>query len=247
MDQNFAQKTIAIIPARYHSTRLEGKPLIDLSGKTLLERTFLQVKQAKNISQIYIATDDQRIANHAQDFGALVVFTDKNHPSGTDRCYEVIQKIEEKPDFILNVQGDEPLIPPSYIDLLAEKLWQNQAITTLIYPLMLEKILEKSVVKVVRTKSNRALYFSRSVIPFSVSEKNQNYFGHIGIYGFPRTIFDQIVKIPVSFLECTESLEQLRWLENDFSIYTVAVEKPTFGVDTPADVEKIRQQLLSEK
>jgi len=240
--------TIAIIPARYKSTRLPGKMLLDLAGKTLIQRTYLQVKKAKKIDEIYIATDDERIFKHAQSFGAKVILTAEHHISGTDRCYEALQKIQKKPDFIINVQGDEPFIQPEKIDFLVELLKENNQITTLCYPLEKQDAIKENIVKVVKTITNRALYFSRSPIPFDRDNQlDHTYFAHVGIYGFPVAIFEKIQELSLSSLEKMEFLEQLRWLENNFSIYVGQINEATIGIDTIEDVQNVIKNILLNK
>jgi 3-deoxy-manno-octulosonate cytidylyltransferase (CMP-KDO synthetase) len=231
---------IAIIPARYKSTRFEGKPLVDIGGKSMLQRVWEQCKKAKHISSVIIATDDERIFNHAKNFGAGVMMTSEHHQSGTERCAEVISKLHTKPNAVINVQGDEPFIDEQYIDKVAELLQKNYAIATLAHPILeKEEITNPNKVKVVLTKQGKSLYFSRSAIPFERNADIAQHFGHVGIYGYQTDVLEKIVHLPESVLEKTESLEQLRWLENDLDIYVSIVEKPTQGIDTPQDLEKV--------
>jgi 3-deoxy-manno-octulosonate cytidylyltransferase (CMP-KDO synthetase) len=231
---------IAIIPARYKSTRFEGKPLVDIGGKSMLQRVWEQCKKAKHLSNVIIATDDERIFNHAKRFGAEVMMTYEHHQSGTERCAEVISKLNAKPDAVINVQGDEPFIDEQYIDKVAELLQKKYAIATLAHPILdKEEITNPNKVKVVMTKQGKALYFSRSAIPFERNAGIAQHFGHVGIYGYQTDVLEKIVHLPESVLEKTESLEQLRWLENDLDIYVSIVEKPTQGIDTPQDLEKV--------
>jgi 3-deoxy-manno-octulosonate cytidylyltransferase (CMP-KDO synthetase) len=230
----------AIIPARYKSTRFEGKPLVDIGGKSMLQRVWEQCKKAKHLSNVIIATDDERIFNHAKRFGAEVMMTSEHHQSGTERCAEVISKLNAKPDAIINVQGDEPFIDEKYIDKIAELLQKKYAIATLAHPILdKEEITNPNKVKVVMTKQGKALYFSRSAIPFERNSVITQHFGHVGIYGYQTLVLENIVQLPESVLEKMESLEQLRWLENDLDIYVSIVEKPTQGIDTPQDLEKV--------
>jgi 3-deoxy-manno-octulosonate cytidylyltransferase (CMP-KDO synthetase) len=231
---------IAIIPARYKSTRFEGKPLVDIGGKSMLQRVWEQCKKAKHLSHVIIATDDERIFNHAKNFGAEVMMTSEHHQSGTERCAEVISKLNAKPDAIINVQGDEPFIDENYIDKIAELLQKKYAIATLAHPILdKEETTNPNKVKVVLSKQGKALYFSRSAIPFERNSGITQHFGHVGIYGYQTLVLENIVQLPESVLEKMESLEQLRWLENDLDIYVSIVEKPTQGIDTPQDLEKV--------
>jgi 3-deoxy-manno-octulosonate cytidylyltransferase (CMP-KDO synthetase) len=230
----------AIIPARYKSTRFEGKPLVDIGGKSMLQRVWEQCKKAKHVSNIIIATDDERIFNHAKGFGAEVMMTSGQHQSGTERCAEVVLKLTKKPDAIINVQGDEPFIDEQYIDKVAELLQHKKAIATLAHPILdSEEISNPNKVKVVLSKQSKALYFSRSIIPFERNQGIAKHFGHVGIYGYQTEVLERIVQLPESVLEKTESLEQLRWLENDLEVCVSIVDKPTQGIDTPKDLEKI--------
>ena len=229
----------AIIPARYNSTRFEGKPLVDIAGKTMLQRVWEQTKKAKHITNIIVATDDERIFKHAKSFGAEVMMTSELHQSGTERCSEVLSKLSQKPDAIINVQGDEPFIDENYIDKVAVLLQQGKAIATLAHPILdEEEINNPNKVKVVMSQQGKALYFSRSIIPFERNNNSAQYFGHLGIYGYQTDVLEKIVHLPESVLEKTESLEQLRWLESDLEIYVSLVEKPSQGIDTPQDLEK---------
>lgn len=231
---------IAVIPARYKSTRFEGKPLADMAGKTMLQRVWEQAQKAKHISSVIIATDDERIFNHAKSFGAKVMMTSEHHQSGTERCAEVISKLDTKPDAVINVQGDEPFIDENYIDKVAELLQKNHAIATLAHPILdKEEIANSNKVKVVINKQGKALYFSRSAIPFERNKNGTQHFGHVGIYGYQTDVLEKIVHLPESVLEKTESLEQLRWLENGLDIYVSIVDKSTQGIDTPQDLERV--------
>jgi 3-deoxy-manno-octulosonate cytidylyltransferase (CMP-KDO synthetase) len=242
---------VAIIPARYASTRFPGKPLIDIGGKTMIQRVYEQVKKAKGISHIIIATDDTRIENAARLMDAEVLMTAPEHQSGTDRCAEVARVLFDKFDAVINIQGDEPFIQPQQIEQVAKLLSKP---TTQIASLARQiknnaEVMDPSKVKVVFDKNKRALYFSRSAIPFNRNSEQKNwisttdYFLHVGIYGYKTNVLKEIAQLPQSKLEIAESLEQLRWLENGYSIHMDITEHETYGIDTPEDLERIKHLL----
>lgn len=239
-------KILGVIPARYASTRLPGKPLMDILGKTMIQRVYEQVKQSKSLHDVVIATDDIRIKEHVLSFGGNVVMTAETHPSGTDRCYEALLQQKKDYDYIINIQGDEPLIDPLQIDALAAVLDGKTELATLIKPAArYTDISSPNTVKVVLNKRNEALYFSRMILPFvkGVEEKNwaveHSYFVHVGMYAYRNDILEAITQLPVSSLEKAESLEQLRWLENGYKIRCVHTDKTGQGVDTAEDLEKV--------
>jgi len=245
---------LAIIPARFASTRFPGKPLVDIMGRSMIQRVYEQTSKATLIDKVVIATDDERIADHAAAFGAEVVMTSPDHPSGTDRCWEALNKLETKFHHVINVQGDEPFIDPKQIDTLAEVL-QNEAteLATLIgkvrRPEMLTDIGE---VKVVINSLNDALYFSRQPIPFvreaPLAEwgNYHQYYYHVGMYAYRTDILEKITRLPVSPLEKSESLEQLRWLENGFSIKCALTDLESYCIETPEDIPKVLE-IISRK
>ena len=235
---------LCVIPARFNSSRFEGKPLVDINGKSMIQRVWEQALKAKLVSEIVVATDDDRIYNHVIDFGGNAVMTNPNHLSGTDRCFEVLQEKTGEFDAVVNIQGDEPFIDEKYIDTVCQLIIDGAPIATLAHPILdAEEIENPNKVKVVFTKEKKALYFSRSVIPFNRSNETQNYFGHIGIYGYTSKALKTITQLSPSNLEKSESLEQLRWLENDISIYVDLVDKASIGIDTPEDLEKVLKSL----
>lgn len=240
-------KIAGIIPARYASTRFPGKPLALINGKTMIRRVYEQVSKAKMLTAVVVATDDQRIVDDVNNFGGKVVMTSSKHPSGTDRCAEALQKLGDDFQVVINIQGDEPFIDPGQIDLLAA-MFQNPEIeiASLATPINSDKELNSpNVVKVVVGKSGKALYFSRSPIPFLRNEasgnsiSNHTFLKHVGIYAYRSDVLKQIVKLEPSTLEKAESLEQLRWLENGFSIHIKTTELESLAVDTPEDLSKI--------
>lgn len=246
-------KITGVIPARYGSTRFPGKPLANIAGKPMIQHVVEQSRKAKQLHDIIVATDDNRIAKAVKQFGGKVEMTSKNHKNGTERCEEVFQKLSDKADYLLNIQGDEPLISPKLIDTICALIQNKQPeIATAIRPLKNEEeIASPNVVKCVRNLKGQALYFSRSAIPFQRNHKalNKNepiYYQHIGIYAYNTSILQKLITLPPSLLESIEQLEQLRWLENGFTIDTIVTTEPTFAVDSPEDVEKI-ETILHEK
>lgn len=238
-------KSVIIIPSRLHSTRLPEKPLITIEGKTLIQRVYEQALLCRNVADVIVATDENKIYDHLGALGYHVVLTDKNHVSGTDRVAEVAAGTDA--DIIINVQGDEPLINPLQIEELLEAFKdENVKIASQISLIQDEnEIFDFNKVKVVTDINHKTLYFSRQAIPaqrdlpFSEWPDNTNYYKHIGIYGFRRKTLLDITKLEVSYLEKRESLEQLRWLENGFAIHCFPTSYESMGVDTPEDVIKV--------
>ncbi|MBC7327965.1 3-deoxy-manno-octulosonate cytidylyltransferase [bacterium] len=236
-------KTIGIIPARYASTRLPGKPLADICGKPLIQYVYEQAKKARRLDEVFVATDDERIFKAVEAFGGKAVMTSPFHPSGTDRCAEVVEKMDCQ--FVINIQGDEPLIPPEVIDKVAEALAEAPPEIPMTSAATLANEEERSnpsVVKVVLDRNNIALYFSRSPIPFIRNPLAPTY-RHIGIYGYRKEFLLKFVSFPQTPLELTESLEQLRTLEHGYRIKIVLVDYSPVGVDTTEDLERVRKLL----
>lgn len=240
---------VAIIPARYASTRFPGKPLVDIGGKTMIQRVYDQV--SKVLDDVYVATDDERIFDKVRSFGGKVIMTSDAHRSGTDRCYEAFTKLEDWFDVVINVQGDEPFIQPEQIEALKNCFADDETqIATLVKKITdkdgVEVLFNPNTPKVVIDKQNNALYFSRSPIPYKrgSDEKNwmaeHDYYKHVGVYAYRSEVLSQIVQMPPSKLELAESLEQLRWLENGLKIKAGFTEVETVGIDTPEDLEKIK-------
>ncbi len=242
---------IAIIPARFASSRFPGKPLIDISGKTMLQRVYAQVVKLKLLKAVIIATDDKRIFDHARTFTEDVVMTSNTHLSGTDRCSEALDLIEtrkqQKFDIVLNIQGDLPFIHPEQIALLYHCFDKPETkIGTLIKKIIEPpKIFDPNLVKVVINKKEEALYFSRNPIPFQSQTARKDwtskhdYYKHIGIYGFRAETLRKLTKIKASPLELAESLEQLRWLEYGYKIQTALTERESLSIDRPEDLQQI--------
>ena len=245
-------KTIAIIPARYASTRFPGKPLAILGGKPVIQRVYEQVTTV--LDEAYVATDDERIYNKVQEFGGRVVMTSPNHKSGTDRIEEAVQKIGTDADIIINVQGDEPFIHPSQIEALI-KCFDDPTtqIATLGKPF--DKDADISLLdnpnspKIVVDNNSFALYFSRSVIPFIRGVEHNQWLGkypflkHLGIYAYRTQVLHEITRLPQSSLELAESLEQLRWLQNGYRICVGTTNIETVGIDTPEDLQRAEDYL----
>ena len=237
---------LGIIPARYASTRFPGKPLIDILGKTMIQRVYEQTKKSTLLTDVIVATDDERIYRHVIDFGGKAVYTQSEHPSGTDRCFEALQKTEKSFDYIINIQGDEPFIDPTQIDLLAGVCDGKTELATLMIPVDSHDVLfDMGEVKITLNTNNEALYFSRMVIPF-VKGKPQHewhkyhpYYRHVGMYAYRKDVLEAVTKLQPSSLENAESLEQLRWLENGFKVKCVATNFDSHCVDTPEDIEKV--------
>lgn len=247
-------KFLGIIPARYASTRFPAKPLAMLGGKTVIQRVYEQV--AGVLDDAYVATDDERIEAAVKSFGGKVVMTSVEHKSGTDRCYEACTKIGGDFDVVVNIQGDEPFIQPSQLQAVKSCFDDSSTqIATLVKPFsgnddfaVLENVNSP---KVVVNKNMNALYFSRSIIPYQRNVdkndwlKNHTYYKHIGLYAYRTEVLKEITSLPQSSLELAESLEQLRWLENGYTIKVGTSEVETIGIDTPQDLEKAERYLLT--
>jgi 3-deoxy-manno-octulosonate cytidylyltransferase (CMP-KDO synthetase) len=238
-------RAVGIIPARWSSTRFPGKPLHLISGKPLLQHVLERCRQAKNLDSVIVATDDTRIAKAAFTWDAEVALTSPKHRSGTDRIAEVARNAEQFA-FVINIQGDEPLIDPQLIDKLVKKLRSDREIeiVTAAHPFENPgEAFSPHQVKVVVDKSRRALYFSRTAIPFPRNPSGIQYLRHQGIYGFRRHTLLQFVKWKPTPLERAESLEQLRALENGVKVHVLITAKGSPGIDTLADAEALEQKL----
>lgn len=247
-------KILAVIPARYASTRFPAKPLADLGGQSMIERVYKQVLKSSLVTNVLVATDHEAIYSAVTNFGGKAVMTSTEHRSGTDRCMEAYELSGEGYDYVLNVQGDEPFIKPTQIDLLAATLDGQIEIATLVKRISEASVLSNpSIVKAVRAISGDALYFSRSSIPFfRGKELNEwpsafSYWKHIGMYAYRTDILKKLTQLQPSPLEIVESLEQLRWLENGFRITTHETLEETIGIDTPEDLKHALDYLESNK
>lgn len=236
-------KTAIIIPARYGSSRLEGKPLLKVCEKPVIQWVYEKAQQAKLADMIIVATDDERIFNAVKAFGGEVEMTSVNHKCGSDRIREVAERHPEI-TYIVNLQGDEPLIKPESIDAVARNVQEDDKadISTLIRVLTdEEEINNPNLVKCVVDNNGYALYFSRSKIPYERNENVATFYGHLGIYGYKRDALMKMTSLPQTPLEKTESLEQLRAIENGMKIKTSVVDFVPVGIDTAEDLEKFKQ------
>ena len=236
-------KTVCIIPARYLSFRLSGKPLLEIAGKPMIRHVVEQVRQARRVDRILVATDDERILSAVRAFGGEAWLTRPDHPTGTDRLAEVAENLPEA-ELILNVQGDEPLIPPQAIDALTEAFVGRPELqmATLMTPLAEEEADDPAAVKVVASQDGHALYFSRSPIPYRRDPgADSKMFKHIGVYAYRRDFLLWFAALAPTPLELTESLEQLRALEHGYRIRLIETPFRSIGVDTPEDLERVRQ------
>lgn len=235
---------IGIIPARYESTRFPGKPLAMIKNKPMIQWVYENASKA--LSEVYVATDDMRIFNAVEAFGGKVVKTLDTHQSGTDRCAEAAQKLSATINFdvVVNIQGDEPFIKPEQIELLKSCFNSDAEIATLVKKIdSSEELFNPNRPKVVIAENNNALYFSRSPIPFvrGTDEKDwttkNNFWAHIGMYAFKTDVLEKTTQLKQGKLELAESLEQLRWLENGYTIKTAETTTQSIGIDTPEDLE----------
>lgn len=251
-----ALKYIAIIPARYASTRFPGKPLAMLGGKPVIQRVWEQVSSV--VDAAVVATDDERIAQAVESFGGRAIMTSPNHKSGTDRCWEAYQKQGEEFDVVINVQGDEPFIAHSQLRaIMACFEDENTDIATLVKPFAeedgLSALENPNSPKVVLDNDSCAVYFSRSVIPYLRGVEREDwlkhhaFYKHIGMYAFRRDVLGEVTALPQSTLEKAESLEQLRWLENGYKIGVGISDVETVGIDTPEDLERAEEFLKAQK
>lgn len=236
-------KTAIIIPARYGSSRLEGKPLLKVAGKSVIQWVYEKAKASKYADMIIVATDDERIYNEVKSFGGEVEMTSVDHKCGSDRIMEVVSRHPEIA-YICNLQGDEPLIKPESIDEVIKNVKEDEQadISTLIRILTDdEEINNPNLVKCVIDKNNFALYFSRSKIPYERNTGIAKFYGHLGIYGYKRAALEAMTTLEQTPLEKTESLEQLRALENGMKIKTSIVDFVPVGIDTREDLEKFKK------
>ncbi|MGL5636222.1 MAG: 3-deoxy-manno-octulosonate cytidylyltransferase [Bacteroidales bacterium] len=240
-------KFLGIIPARYASTRFPGKPLVEIGGKSMIRRVYEQVKDL--LDEVVVATDDQRIYDAVIAFGGKVVMTSEDHKSGTDRCYEAYTKIEGNFDVVINIQGDEPFIQASQIELLKQCFADSATeLATLVKPFEkdcdFQTVFNPNTPKVVLNKRMEAIYFSRAIIPYVRNHQwekwtsEQTFYKHIGLYAYRADVLSEITRLPQSSLELAESLEQLRWIENGYRIKVGVTHEETIGIDTPEDLQK---------
>ncbi len=253
MDSSAQARAIAVIPARYASSRFPGKPLLDLAGKPMIQRVVEQVSRARRIARVLVATDDDRVAAAVRAFGGEAVMTRAEHRSGTERLAEVAAR--QGGTIFVNVQGDEPLIEPEAVDLAVETLAEDDevALATLVTPIREPAVLaDPNVVKVVTDFDSNALYFSRAPIPWlrdghGAGAAAARYFKHIGLYVYRRDALLDFPTLPPGELEIVEQLEQLRWLENGYRIRVAITEFDSLSIDTPEDVSRVLSRLAAQE
>lgn len=246
---------LAIIPARYASTRLPGKPLLDINGKSMIQRVYEQSK--KVFEHVIVATDDERILTAVNNFGGNAIMTSVEHKSGTDRCAEALAIYEKESglnfEFIINVQGDEPYIQPEQLQLLVDTIKKpDSQIATLVKAIENSEILfDPNIPKVVLNTKKEAVYFSRNTIPYLRNEESNNwlqkhvFYKHIGLYAYRKKTLSEITKLKPSKLEMAESLEQLRWIENGYKINVEVTGIESVSVDTRKDLKKLLKNINS--
>ena len=245
---------IAVIPARYSATRLPGKPLVSLAGKPMIQRVWERARQAKRITRVIIATDDDRILKAASAFGAEAVMTRSEHRSGSERVAEVaLHMVGDEEEIFVNVQGDEPLVEPDAIDALVEAVESDEGVSvaTLMVPITKPAdIMDPNIVKVVLDFDGNALYFSRAPIPW-VRDRgapvHAQHMKHLGLYVFRRAALLDFPTLPVGDLERIEQLEQLRWMENGYKIRVAETQHDSVSVDVPEDVARVEQLLRNAR
>lgn len=238
-----ASRTIAVIPARFASSRFPGKVLADLYGRPILAHVIERARKIAGIDAIFVATDDERIAEAARKEGAEARMTRPDHPSGSDRIGEVVRDLEPLPDFVLNLQGDEPLLPSADVSRMVQAMGASpDAIWTLAHRIEdPDELARASVVKVVTGAGGRALYFSRAAIPYPRFPSSCAALRHVGVYGYPRALLEAMLALAPSPLEQCEGLEQLRALEAGIPIRVQLSERGSPGIDLPEDLERLKR------
>lgn len=237
-------KIIGIIPARLASTRFPSKPLVDMGGKSMIQRVYEQAQKSTVLDYILVATDHSSIYDEVTSFGGNVVLTSANCKNGTERCAEALKELPESFDIVINIQGDEPFFEPESLQILND-CFANESvgIATLVKEIEIEaELYNSTVVKVVFDNYKKALYFSRNALPYRQNESKQPSYKHIGIYAYRADILQELVQLEPSKLEIAESLEQLRWLENDYSIHVGITNHDSNSVDTPEDLITLKKQ-----
>lgn len=246
MDGNLTFSAVIVIPARFGSTRLPGKPLVDICGKPMIQHVYERAKLVKGIEKVVVATDNARVADAVKAFGGEVVMTLESHPSGTDRLVEIMESV--RADVYINIQGDEPLFRPLDIEMLVQTMIHdaNVEVATLCHTIDYEEASNPNNVKVVLANNGDALYFSRSVVPFLRDKADAaEYRKHIGVYGYRRQVLAAYSTLDIPMIENAEKLEQLRLLAAGFRIRVLGVSQTGPGVDTPACLEKVRAILCN--
>lgn len=240
-------KTICVIPARYKSSRFPGKPLADIKGKPMIWWVYNQAKKAEGLDGVYVATDDDRIKNQCKALNMDVVMTSEDHETGTDRVGEVAKKIDA--DFIINVQGDEPLVEPENISLVVEELINNdlQVVNLMTQISNPVDVVNTTVPKVITNKEDFGIYLTRSQSPYPKKSLDFNYFKQVCVYGFTRKALNSFCENPRGKIEKIEDIEILRFIENGIKVKFIEVDSSTIAVDTPKDLEKVRDYVKNEK
>ncbi len=244
-------KVLGIIPARYGSSRFPGKPLVEIKGKSMIQRVYERSLKSDVLDDVIVATDDERIYKHVLKFGGKAIMTSMDHQSGTDRCLEALERSNVKYDVVINIQGDEPFIDPTQITDVANCFKDPDTdIATLVKRVHhVEELFNPSMVKVVINNKDQAMYFSRSVIPYlhDVPEEQwtqqYEFLEHVGIYGYTTKALKEITQLPISSLEVHEKLEQLRWLENGYTIKVAYTNVDSEPIDTHEDLERILKRM----
>lgn len=239
-------KIVGVIPSRYASSRLPGKPLLDIGGKPMIQRVYEQAAKSQSLQDVVVATDDSRIMDCVSNFGGKAMMTSPSHSNGTERCAEIATILEA--DYYVNIQGDEPFIHPEQIDQLCSILDGDTQIGTLVKEISdLDILDDPSKMKVVLNSVNEAIYFSRSCVPFVRDHEkskwldHHTFYKHIGIYAYRSGILREVTKLPPTSLEQAENLEQLRWIENGYRIKVAKTEFESTGIDTQTDLDKANE------
>lgn len=240
-------KILGIVPARYGSTRFPAKALADIGGKSMIQRVYEQASKARLLNEVVVATDHEAILSAVHGFAGKACMTSETHQSGTDRCYEALTLQPTTYDYVINIQGDEPFINPDQIDLLASLLDGKTELATLVKKIEdQEELFNPNVVKAIFNLHHQAIYFSRATLPFNRNVpkeqwlEQRDYFKHIGIYAYRTDVLQKITRLETSELEKSESLEQLRWIENGYTIKVAETQHQSIGVDTPEDLKKLK-------
>lgn len=249
MSLSTTSKIAAVIPARYASSRLPGKVLADIAGKAMVHHVVERALSLGLFSTVIVATDDQRVMEYCSKYNIIAKLTKDNHVSGTDRVAEVAESLDV--DYVVNIQADEPLISMKSLKMLAEILVNKGVrVGTLCHPILDPiSVHDPNIVKVVRDDQDKALYFSRQAIPavrdtpYKRWHEQQNYYQHVGLYGYDRDTLLELVQLPPSQLELSESLEQLRWLQAGYAIHVAEVADHSLGVDTADDLALVRKMI----
>ena len=242
-------KIAAIIPARYQSTRFEGKPLALIDGIPMIQRVYRQVEKSGRFDSqsIFVATDDMRIASVVKDFGGNAVMTSPDHSSGSERLWEVVSNRDF--DALINIQGDEPVVPPRLISDIYDEMKQSRfdVVTPVFFNSSYEDYLSRNAVKVAINRELFALYFSRSPIPYMDKKDFMGFYHHVGMYGYLKSVLNRFINFPKSQLETVEKLEQLRFLDNGIQIKTIITEYSSIGVDVPGDIARVEEFIKKNK